>query len=340
LEGFEASSIEALARQYDLIVLDHPHIGDALRTNCLVPMNELFDTPALCAWRNASVGQSSDSYLMNGAQWALPLDAATQVAAIQAHRIEGSIPDTWDDVLQLARRQHVGLSLAGPHAILSYFSLAGAFGSKPAHADVDTLFATSGASDAWDVLSELHAHADLRHSALNPIGLLEAMKGGSAVVYCPLVYGYVNYAYPSLGACALLFANAPRGSTGRGSTLGGTGIAVSRSAKLTPELLDHLSWLMDAQVQTSLIPQHSGQPSAKCAWDDNAVNAASNSFYRSTRQTTESALIRPRYAHYIAFQTEASAYVRDALVKRVTSVQAIRELQALHTRHHKRGATT
>ena len=38
LEGFEAHPIADLAQRYDLIVLDHPHLGDAVSAQSLVPL--------------------------------------------------------------------------------------------------------------------------------------------------------------------------------------------------------------------------------------------------------------------------------------------------------------
>ena len=339
LEGFESSAIDELAERYDLIVLDHPHVGDAVAAQCLLPLDQCFDADQLGAWCAASVGHSFDSYHLAGHQWALPLDAATQVAALRADRIEGPVPDTWLDVLALARRQPVGLSLAGPHAVLSLFSIAAAHGARPASDDPDTLFSGDGAGAAWALLRELHAVADARHAALNPIGLLGAMARPDGVVYCPLVYGYVNYTVAHNGGAALRFAEAPAGPTGqRGSTLGGTGVAVSSRAAWTPALRDHLTWLMSPTVQAGLIPQHQGQPSARAAWEDETVNASRGGFFQRTRQTTEQALVRPRHAGYIAFQTAASAAVRQALADRASATNVLATLQALHERHHQAGA--
>ena len=42
LEGFESHPIADLAARFDLLVLDHPHIGEAVDADCLVPLEELF----------------------------------------------------------------------------------------------------------------------------------------------------------------------------------------------------------------------------------------------------------------------------------------------------------
>ena len=92
LEGFEAHPIADLAQRYDLIVLDHPHLGDAVAAECLVPLESLFGSEEIAAWAAASVGRSFASYHYAGKYWALPLDAATQVVAYRPELLQGDPP--------------------------------------------------------------------------------------------------------------------------------------------------------------------------------------------------------------------------------------------------------
>ena len=336
LEGFESHPIEELAERYDLIVLDHPHIGDAVAADCLQPMESLFDPATLAAWRAQSIGRSFDSYFYAGAQWALPLDAATQVAVAREDRLDAGLPRDWAEVLALAHRQPVCLSLAGPHAALTLFSMAAAHGDAPAAVDPDRLFAGEGAVAAWTLLSELHALAFKGWRGLNPIRMLDAMAREPQAVYCPLVYGYVNYAVATEGREALRFGDVPAGSAAHGgapgSTLGGTGLAVSRRATVDEDLCRHLAALMSPALQCDFIPFADGQPSARAAWADGRVNAAWNGFYAQTQATLEQAIVRPRHPGYIPFQTEAAALVRDALDDRLAPAPALAALQALYAR--------
>lgn len=333
LEGFESHPIEELAERYDLIVLDHPHIGDAVAGDCLQPLASLFDVATLADWRAQSIGQSFDSYRYAGTQWALPLDAATQVAVAREDRLEGALPRDWTEVLALARRQPVCLSLAGPHAALTLFSMAAAHGDAPAASDPDRLFAGEGAVAAWDLLTALHAQSFRGWAALNPIRILDAMARDAEAVYCPLVYGYVNYAVAGEGRQPLRFGDVPAGPEGRlGSTLGGTGLAVSRRATVDDTLRRHLAELMSPAMQCDFIPFADGQPSAREAWRDTRVNAAWNGFYAQTQATLEQAIVRPRHPGYIPFQTEASALVRGALADGLAAAPALAALQALYVR--------
>lgn len=330
LEGFESHPIEDLAERYDLIVLDHPHIGDAVAGDCLQPLESLFAADDLARWRAQSIGRSFDSYRYAGVHWALPLDAATQVAVARTDRLEGPLPRSWAEVLALAARQPVCLSLAGPHAALSLFSMAAAHGDAPAGSEPGRLFTGQGATAAWELLSELHALAFRGWAGLNPIGILDAMSRDAQAVYCPLVYGYVNYAVAGAGTQPLRFADVPAGSHGLGSTLGGTGLAVSRRATVSDALRAHLVALMSPAMQEEFIPFADGQPSARSAWSHARVNGAWNGFFAQTQATLEAAIVRPRHPGYIPFQTAASALVREMLADRLAARAALERLQSLY----------
>jgi multiple sugar transport system substrate-binding protein len=339
LERFESHPIDALAQRYDLIVLDHPHIGDAVQANCLQPLESLFDADELVRWQAQSLGRSFGSYRYAGQHWALPLDAAAQVAVARLDRLVQKLPSSWPAVLRLARRQPVCLSLAGPHAALTLFSVSAAHGDAPAADDPGRLFAGAGASAAWALLSELYELSFKGWADRNPIATLAAMSRETAVVYCPLVYGYVNYAVASSGTHALHFADVPAGPAGQlGSTLGGTGLAVSRRAEVGDALRAYLVGLMSTATQTEFIPFADGQPSARSAWADARVNAAWNGFFAQTQATLEQAIVRPRHPGYIPFQTAASALVREALEKRHAAAQILGTLQSLYERHRPIGS--
>nr|WP_294813368.1 extracellular solute-binding protein [uncultured Sphingomonas sp.] len=333
LEGFESRSIAEQCALYDLVVLDHPHVGEAVAADCLVPLEDLFAADELMHLGDAAIGRSLMSYLYAGRHWALPLDAATQVMARRRDFAEAP-PTSWDDVIALAERAPVALSLAGPHAALSFQSVCGALGAEPSR---DNFSERGIAREAYAILARLTGDTTRAAAGLNPIAMLEAMASGDGPALCPLIYGYVNYS--ARGAIA--YADAPRGPGDRiGSTLGGTGIAVSRRAKVTPQLLDHLRWLMSDAVQRDFIPAHDGQPSLRSAWTDPRVDAAAGGFYSATRATIETALLRPRHNHAIAFQTEASALLRAGLLDETPTDSVLDAIEAAYSRHHTPGAET
>jgi multiple sugar transport system substrate-binding protein len=315
LEGFESHAIKDLCSDYDLVVLDHPHVGEAVAEACLWPLDELFFPEDLDRWAAGSIGASFTSYAYAGHQWALPLDSASQVQACRADLLNELAPSTWDAVRALSSRRPVALSVAGPHAFLSFCSMMAAHGSPVASAaEKGAFFEWQTALKVMDLMAELYARTPLSVRGLNPIALLASMSRNDTVALCPLVYGYVNYAVAGTkNAHALTFSDAPSARPGgrRGSTLGGTGVAISRRCQPSLALLQHLRELMSPEMQCSFIPAHEGQPSSRDAWHDGDVNTAWGDFYRGTSATLEQAWVRPRYAGYIAFQTRASQLLRD-----------------------------
>jgi multiple sugar transport system substrate-binding protein len=340
LEGFEAAPIGDLARRYDLIVIDHPHAGDVAAADCLLPLDTLFGEDELMAWRGASVGESFASYRYGGKQWALPLDAATQVAAYRADLVgDDGPPRHWQAVIDLAARKPVALSIAGPHAVLTFFSLCVALGEAPASRDPERLIGTDTGVAALEIIAAIYGRMPAGIADKNPIGILETMATHRDIAYCPLVYGYVTYTVGAGDRGAITFADVPVATTRGplGSTLGGTGIAVSRRADVTPALTAHLRHLMDGSTQCGFIPLHDGQPSARSAWRDHSVNEAAGGFYRDTLKTIEAAWVRPRFPGYIAFQADAAAALRRALDERTPHRRVVEMLQGLYRAHRSPG---
>ena len=93
LQGFEEASIERLASEYDLIAIDHPFMGDAFAQGALQPVDSIVGEAFVAELKANSVGPSFESYLWNGRLWAIPVDAAAQVAAFRADLLIGSRPD-------------------------------------------------------------------------------------------------------------------------------------------------------------------------------------------------------------------------------------------------------
>lgn len=316
LEHFESHPINELAQDFDLIILDHPHLGEALEHHSLTPLSEVLGAERLQRWSRQSVGPSFDSYSVNGVQWALPLDAATQVAVRKPHLVPDP-PVTWDDVESLSAKVPVALSLAGPHAFLTFASMCAAFGAPvgdPGREGTDglpvELVPDGTAIRVLEQMRSIGSRAPSGTAVQNPISLLQRMVDADDIAYCPLVYGYVNYS-----SATLRFSDAPCAVPGgrHGSIIGGTGLAVSARTEITPVLIDHIDWLMSPDTQRNFIPRHDGQPSSREAWLDPEVDQTSAGFYRSTLATIEDSYVRPRFPGYIAFQSSASAIIRSVV---------------------------
>jgi multiple sugar transport system substrate-binding protein len=233
------------------------------------------------------------------------------------------------------------LSVAGPHALLSFMSIATAIGEPPASQDPSAFIGRAVGRHALGILRELWALMPEEAAALNPIGILERMSSGDDWALCPLVYGYVNYAAPARGR-GLRFSDAPSATRGGrpGSTLGGTGIGISTRCAMGEVLRLHLEWLLGPEAQTVFIPAHQGQPSARAAWRDAAVNRAHGNFFQGTLQTLEAAYVRPRHAGYLAFQSAGSALIRSGLAEGMADDRLLSALQDLYeASRHDAGGT-
>ena len=330
LQDFESFPVEDLARAYDLIVIDHPHVGQITRENCLAPL----DVPGREAERAAlaagSVGQSYASYRWQGRQWGLPIDAATQVLAFRPDLL-GAAPRRWDEVLDLARDGRVMVPLRPPHSLMAFLTLAGNLGS-PCAVTGPELIAPHAGAEVYACLQEIAALVDPVCAGMDPLAVLEAMADPASRIACaPLIYGYVSYAVPGFRPRLVGFADiAEAGQAGPvGSALGGTGIAVSAFSAQRAAATDFAYWIASAEVQRGAYTQGGGQPGHAAAWEDAGVNAAATGFYAGTRATLEGARLRPRHDGYMGFQAAASARLTDALLRHEAARPVIADINAL-----------
>ncbi len=333
LADFEARPIATLAESYDLMIIDHPGLGAALAARALQPLDQLVPARQLAQWQAGSVGPTWASYTMSSTtgssttgasqQWAIPIDAATQVSVFRPDLL-GAVPRDWAEVPALARRHRTALCLGGPHAFLTLLAMCASAG--PAR---DELLPPREAAEALGILRAVWAAADQELGQADPITVHEALAAGT-VAYCPLVYGYASYAQPAAGRYALAWADAPTfGSARPGSVLGGTGLAVSAARRPDPAgVRAFLTAFLAPDVQSGLVPAHGGQPAQAAAWDSAAVDQAWGGYYRSTRRSLDAAWVRPRADGWIALQEHGSALVRAVITGQVRAHETINVINA------------
>ena len=122
LQDFESFPVEELARRYDLIVIDHPHVGQITREQCLLPLDRPDRVDALATLAHQSVGPSSESYRWEGHLWALPIDAAAQIQAWRLDRLPAPARN-WDEMMVLARTGRVLCPMRPPHSLMALYTL-------------------------------------------------------------------------------------------------------------------------------------------------------------------------------------------------------------------------
>ncbi|WP_043619389.1 extracellular solute-binding protein [Ensifer sp. ZNC0028] len=330
LQDFETYPVEELARAYDLIVIDHPHVGQITKEKCLAPLDVEGHQEERAALEDASVGRSYPSYTWQGRQWAFPIDAATQVQAWRPDLAERM--ESWSDMLALARKGKVALPMRPPHSLMSFYTLAGNLGSPCRSDGTGPLIETDAGVDAVERLRELTDLIDPGCFSMDPIAVLETMSDPASKVVCaPLIYGYVSYAIAGFRPSLVTFGDIPVAGTNGpvGSALGGTGIAVSAFSNAREAAIDFAYFVASGDVQRGIYAAGGGQPGHAAAWDDDAVNAATSDFYRATRKTLESAWVRPRHDGYMAFQQAASDRINDGLLRKVPARKVVDDLNRL-----------
>ena len=328
LQDFESFPVEELARQYDLIVIDHPHVGQITAEGCLAPLDLPERAAAFADLAAGTVGKSFPSYNWQGRQWAFPIDAATQVLAWRPDLI-GAAPTRWADVIALARAGLVLLPLRPPHSLMSLFTLTGNLG-HPCAVERDKPFAdVETATCALEMIRELAALIDPACLTMDPIAVRDRMgERNSPVAVSPLIYGYVSYSLDGFRDHRIGFADiAVIGEKGTvGSALGGTGIAVSAFGANRQAAIDFAYWIAAGPVQADRYWRSGGQPGHAAGWENAEANAATLDFYRATRATLEGAWLRPRHDGYMPFQDAASHIVNDAVTGAIPVRTAIDRL--------------
>ena len=310
LQGFADEPLEVLAREHDLLVIDHPHIPHAAAAGLLVALDECGRDAELAGLATQAVGPSHGTYAHAGHQYGLAIDAAAQVAVHRPDLLPHP-PATWDEVLELARAGRVLWPAKPVDAISSFLTLAANRGAAIAE---DGFVARDAGLGILEDLHRLAAVVDPACLDENPIEIAERLATGDRWWYAPLAFGYTNYGRAGFRANRLAYVDMPSGPGGvAGSCLGGAGIAVSAFAPDREAAVAHAFWLASAEVQRGVYYASGGQPANTAAWDDDDLDRDSLGFFRSTRRTLDGAWVRPRFDGWLAVQDEVGSLVNRAL---------------------------
>lgn len=317
LQAFADASLAELAAAYDLIVMDHPHTALAATEGLLLPFEDWLPAEFIADQAAHSVGGSHASYRFRDRQWTLASDAAAPIATWRPDLLEKhelALPETWEDVLDLARRGHVTVSAFPIDMLMHSYTFCAALGHSPFEGDQlapdDVLAAALGE------LRHLVSLCDPACLDRNPIRTAEWMTQADdpRAAYCPFAYGYSNYSRPGY-ARHLLKAGGLVTFQGRRlrSTLGGAGIAVSSRTQYPQAGMDFAAFMASPETQKGVYFQSGGQPGHRAAWTDDAVNAASHNFFRDTLTTLDESLLRPQFPGYMDFQDAATPVAHEAV---------------------------
>ena len=265
-----------------------------------------------------SVGHSHPSYIFDGGQCALAIDAATPVASYRPDllaRYELEQPRTWRDLLALARKDRVIMPGIPIDTLMNFYMLCATQGEAPF---VDDEWAVSDdmGLQALEQLRELAGLCPKDIFNWNPIAVYEALSRRDDFVYCPFAYGYSNYSRAGYSDQVLTFDDmVDIDGWGRcQTTLGGTGLAISTGCQAPEIARDYAMFTASPDLQRTLFFENGGQPGHRGAWQDAEVNRRSNNYFRNTLPALDRAYLRPRFPGYLHFQDHAGAPIRQYLM--------------------------
>jgi multiple sugar transport system substrate-binding protein len=333
LQGFADQPIRHLAEEFDLLVLDHPFMGGVAKGAYLVPLDNYISPEVLATLRGESVGASHESYFYQVHQWALAIDAAAQVAGYRPDLLAvagAEVPTTWEEVSELAqiRPGFVTTPLLPVDSFCSFVTLCSNFGEAPFAEGSQKVIGKEAGETALRQLKALGKCAIKEAHEMNPIALWEKMSTTDEIAYCPLAFGYSNYARPGYRRSPIHFTNIPHGARREpaGSVLGGAGLAISPRCREISVAVDYALWVASAECQKTIYVDSGGQPGNRKAWIDPEINKMSNHFFEATLPTIEHAYLRPRFPGFVEFQTQASVLVSDFLQGKLSSTTTLDSL--------------
>ncbi len=308
LQEFADFPIENLTEQYDLLIIDHPWVGTANYTNCVLPLNEYLSEAYLTDQLQNQVGGSHQSYNYGNKQWALAVDAATPAASYRKDLFEESnipIPTTWHEVIYLAKQGKVAVPAIPIDLLMNFYSFCIAQGESP-FASKDEIVSELIGLKAINSMIELYSKVDKKMFDFNPITVAEEMSTSNKYWYCPFAYCYSNYSRVGYANNILTYTNtAIFNNQHLRTTIGGTGIAVSASSNYKAEAVDFAQWVVSPKIQQTIYVQNGGQPGHLAAWQNEQANEITNNFFSNILPVMQNGYIRPRYHGYLHFQDNA-----------------------------------
>ena len=330
LQAFADRPIEEMTDDYDLIVIDYPHVGEVAAKGLLQNLDIPKYNNEIELLKKQSVGSSHDSYFINGKQWALAIDAASQVACYRKD-LFNDLPKNWKALIDLSKQRVVLWPLKPVHAISSFYSIYNniTYELIPEQKNfIDRDFGIKTLSMMKAVSNELIRDC----LTMDPIQTAELMTETNDFYYCPYIYGFSNYSRTNYRKNILKYIDVMdlSGKGPAGTHLGGTGIAVSNVSKNKDLAIKYAFWIAGADCQKSLFYESGGQPGNSEAWEDKKINLDTNDFFKATRKTLNLAWVRPRHNGYMEFQDKSGDLINDYLQSEIRPESVCEKLSDMY----------
>ena len=330
LQAFADRPIEQMVEEYDLMVIDYPHVGEVSAKGLLQNFNVDEHLDKLESLKKESVGSSHQSYNIDGYQWALAIDAASQVSCFREDLIS-KIPLSWNELDNLANDNKVLWPLKPVHAISSFYSIYNNLGKEfdPSNRNfVERKFGIKTLEMMKQIASKLIKEC----FTMDPIKTAELLSETDDFVYSPYVYGFSNYSRSGFRKNILTYGDVINLSNKgpAGTHLGGTGIAISKKSEHKDLALEYSYWIAGSECQKNLFYSSGGQPGNIDAWNDDSINLETNNFFKNTKQTLNLAWVRPRHNGYIKFQDKSGDIINEFLQSNTKESFVIDKLTTLY----------
>jgi multiple sugar transport system substrate-binding protein len=325
LQEFADFPIEKLTKTFDVLVIDHPWVGCAAATQCVLPLNEFLSEAFLADQASNSVGQSHQSYNYNNQQWALAIDAATPIASYRKDLLPNP-PKNWNELLELANTGKVAIPAIPIDVLMNFYTFCIALGKEP-FLTKDAIVDQETGIAAINTMKQLYQKLDTKLFSCNPIAVAELMSSTDDYWYCPFAYGYSNYARNGYANHLLTYTDVVDFNNKKlKTTIGGTGLAVSAFSTHQDIALDFAAMVASGDCQRTLYVQNGGQPGHRSAWVDVEANRLTNGYFENVLPAIEHGYMRPRYNGYLHFQDHAGIPLQQCLQHDGDPVLALREM--------------
>jgi multiple sugar transport system substrate-binding protein len=333
LQDFADFPIEKLTHDYDLLVIDHPWVGCAAATNCVLPLNEYLSEKYIKDQLNNSTGYSHLSYNYDHKQWALAIDAATPAASYRKDLLEKNnvaLPQNWEDLIALAKNGKVAVPAIPIDLLMNFYTFCIAHGSEPFSNEAEIVDQHTGIA-AINSMKELYGLVNKRMFSCNPIAVAELMTTIDEYWYCPFAYCYSNYSRRGFGKHLLHYADVISYNNKKlRTTIGGTGLAVS-AFSANPEIaIDFAAMVAGQEFQRTMYVQHGGQPGHRSAWTDVFANELTNNFFKNILPVMDNGYVRPRYNGCLHFQDHAGRPLQLCLMNDGNPANALHEMNRIY----------
>lgn len=316
LQDFADKPLDRLAEEFDLLVIDHPSVGFAVKTKALIGLSSYVPSDPLCMRGQESVGASDESYCLNGERWAFAIDAAAPVSVWRPDLLQrhGGTPADWNDLIRLGRKGLVACPSIPLDVYGNFLNLCVSLGGHIFPDEERVVEAQTGVA-ALGMLRELFSVIPRECLNLNPIRILEMMARQDNFAYCPFIYGYSNYARAGYAPHRLRFGKPVRVAVNvePRTMLGGAGLAISAHCRNPQTAIDYALYVTSPEIQRGLYFQAGGQPALCSAWTDVETNRISGNFFTETLPWLKRAFVRPRYYGYLDFQDSAGWVIHTYL---------------------------